>query len=99
MIAVSARAERALVSTEDAGAAVVVLSALLPFPASRVPAVVAVWQVTPTGYSPMHLFVLRFFMLEKALYEISYELADRPDWVGIPRRGVLALPDNEPAAP
>jgi predicted trehalose synthase len=46
----------------------------------------------------MHLFVLRFFMLEKALCEIPYELADRPDWVGIPLCGVLALLDKEPAA-
>jgi trehalose synthase-fused probable maltokinase len=39
--------------------------------------------------------VLRFFMLEKALYEIAYELANRPDWVAIPLRGVLALLDAE----
>ena len=44
--------------------------------------------------------VVRFFMLEKALYEIAYELANRPDWVVIPLRGVLALLDKEtvPAA-
>jgi malto-oligosyltrehalose trehalohydrolase/4-alpha-glucanotransferase len=39
--------------------------------------------------------VVRFFMLEKALYEIAYELANRPDWVVIPLRGVLALLDKE----
>jgi malto-oligosyltrehalose trehalohydrolase/4-alpha-glucanotransferase len=39
--------------------------------------------------------VVRFFMLEKALYEISYELANRPDWVAIPLRGVLTLLDVE----
>ena len=39
--------------------------------------------------------VLRFFMLEKALYEIAYELANRPDWVAIPLRGVLALLDQD----
>lgn len=32
-------------------------------------------------------------MLETALYKISYELVERPDWVGIPLRGVLALLD------
>ena len=44
--------------------------------------------------------VVRFFMLEKALYEIAYELANRPDWIVIPLRGVLALLDNatSPAA-
>ena len=41
--------------------------------------------------------VVRFFMLEKALYEIAYELANRPDWVAIPLRGVLALLDGETA--
>jgi maltose alpha-D-glucosyltransferase / alpha-amylase len=28
--------------------------------------------------------LLRVFLLEKALYEIGYELGHRPDWVGIP---------------
>jgi maltose alpha-D-glucosyltransferase/alpha-amylase len=30
-------------------------------------------------------------LLEKALYEIVYELSNRPEWVGIPLRGVLDL--------
>ena len=30
-------------------------------------------------------------MLEKALYEITYELNNRPDWLSIPLRGVLEL--------
>jgi trehalose synthase-fused probable maltokinase len=33
--------------------------------------------------------ILRFFLLEKALYEITYEVTNRPDWVAIPLRGVL----------
>jgi trehalose synthase-fused probable maltokinase len=33
--------------------------------------------------------ILLFFLLEKALYEITYEMANRPDWVEIPLRGVL----------
>jgi trehalose synthase-fused probable maltokinase len=37
--------------------------------------------------------LLRLFLLEKALYEVSYELANRPGWVGIPLAGVLALLD------
>jgi maltose alpha-D-glucosyltransferase / alpha-amylase len=32
-----------------------------------------------------------FFTLEKAVYEIEYELAQRPAWVSIPLSGVLAL--------
>jgi maltose alpha-D-glucosyltransferase/alpha-amylase len=35
--------------------------------------------------------LLQFFMLEKAVYEVSYELANRPGWVDIPLRGVLSL--------
>ena len=40
-------------------------------------------------------------MLEKALYEVAYELANRPDWVEIPLRGILALLDGDrrPAPP
>jgi len=37
------------------------------------------------------LRLIRFFMLEKALYEVAYELANRPSWVDIPLRGVLQL--------
>jgi len=29
--------------------------------------------------------------LQKALYEIAYELNNRPDWLPIPLRGVLGL--------
>lgn len=34
---------------------------------------------------------VRFFMLEKAFYEIAYELANRPDWLEVPLRGALTL--------
>ena len=32
-----------------------------------------------------------FFTLEKAVYEVSYELANRPSWVDIPLKGVLGI--------
>ena len=35
--------------------------------------------------------LLALFEIEKALYELRYELANRPDWVGVPLRGVIAL--------
>jgi len=38
--------------------------------------------------------LLRAYLLEKALYEIGYELNNRPAWVGIPMAGVLALIDK-----
>jgi len=38
--------------------------------------------------------LIELFTLEKALYEIRYELDNRPDWVGIPVRGILGLLDG-----
>jgi maltose alpha-D-glucosyltransferase/alpha-amylase len=38
--------------------------------------------------------LIDLFTLEKALYEIRYELNNRPDWVGIPVRGILGLLDE-----
>ncbi|RDE50943.1 MAG: alpha-amylase, partial [Candidatus Accumulibacter meliphilus] len=35
--------------------------------------------------------LLALFEIEKALYELRYELANRPDWLGVPLRGVSAL--------
>lgn len=37
--------------------------------------------------------LLRLFLLEKALYEVRYEAANRPDWLSTPLAGVLALLD------
>jgi maltose alpha-D-glucosyltransferase/alpha-amylase len=39
--------------------------------------------------------LLRRFMLAKAFYELVYELNNRPDWVRIPLRGLLALVAQE----
>jgi maltose alpha-D-glucosyltransferase / alpha-amylase len=35
--------------------------------------------------------VLDAFMLDKALYELGYELNNRPDWVRIPLVGIVSL--------
>ncbi len=35
--------------------------------------------------------LLDAFILEKAIYEVSYELNNRPSWVGIPLRGILQI--------
>ena len=35
--------------------------------------------------------LLRLFVLEKAVYELDYELNNRPDWAEIPLRGLSAL--------
>lgn len=44
----------------------------------------------PPNFSDLSL-LLDSFLLEKALYEIAYELNNRPTWVGIPLRGILSL--------
>ena len=36
--------------------------------------------------------LLDVFLLDKALYEILYEMNSRPGWVRIPMLGILALP-------
>jgi trehalose synthase-fused probable maltokinase len=35
--------------------------------------------------------MLNFFLLEKALYEVEYELSYRPGWVSVPLQGVLRV--------
>jgi len=35
--------------------------------------------------------LLRLFLLDKALYELNYELNNRPEWARIPLRGILDL--------
>ncbi len=38
--------------------------------------------------------LLAVFELEKAVYELRYELNNRPDWVAIPVAGILRLIDS-----
>jgi maltose alpha-D-glucosyltransferase/alpha-amylase len=40
--------------------------------------------------------LIELFTLEKALYEIRYELDNRPDWVGIPIMSVVDLLEDRP---
>jgi maltose alpha-D-glucosyltransferase/alpha-amylase len=42
--------------------------------------------------------LLALFVIEKALYEVRYELQNRPEWAGIPLRGLREL-IGEPRAP
>ena len=35
--------------------------------------------------------ILKIFLLEKAIYEVGYELNNRPDWVIIPLKGIKDL--------
>ena len=40
--------------------------------------------------------LLELFLLEKACYEVAYEAANRPQWLGIPLAGILALLEERP---
>jgi maltokinase len=44
----------------------------------------------PAGEGPI-ANLLAIFELEKAIYELRYELDNRPDWVGIPAAGIARL--------
>jgi maltose alpha-D-glucosyltransferase/alpha-amylase len=44
----------------------------------------------PSSAAEQHV-LLDAFLLQKALYELAYELNNRPDWVLIPLRGILSL--------
>ncbi len=35
--------------------------------------------------------MLEIYLLEKAVYEVGYELNNRPDWVRIPLKGIKRL--------
>ena len=39
--------------------------------------------------------LLDVFLIQKAAYEVGYEMAFRPDWVGIPLAGLLAILDGD----
>ena len=39
--------------------------------------------------------LLAVFELEKAIYELRYELNNRPDWVAIPVAGIVRLLDSD----
>jgi maltose alpha-D-glucosyltransferase/alpha-amylase len=41
--------------------------------------------------------LIRLFVIEKALYEVRYELNNRPDWLGVPLAGLAEL--LPPASP
>ena len=51
-------------------------------------------SLLPPGEAPTRQ-LLAVFELEKAVYELRYELNNRPDWVAIPVAGILRLLDQD----
>ena len=47
-------------------------------------------RIVPRADADLEL-LLEFFLLEKCVYEIGYELNNRPEWVEIPLQGLLEL--------
>jgi maltose alpha-D-glucosyltransferase/alpha-amylase len=46
------------------------------------------------GQNESSQLLLDVYLLEKALYELRYELNNRPEWARIPLRGILQLLDE-----
>jgi maltokinase len=51
-------------------------------------------SLLPPGEAPTRQ-LLAVFELEKAVYELRYELNNRPDWVAIPVAGILRLLESD----
>jgi maltose alpha-D-glucosyltransferase/alpha-amylase len=43
------------------------------------------------AFDTEHSQLLDLFMIEKAAYEINYEVSNRPDWLSVPLRGLTGL--------
>lgn len=46
------------------------------------------------GYNQERIFLLKYAMLEKAVYELGYELNSRPKWAVIPLKGISNIINN-----
>ena len=43
------------------------------------------------GYTQERIFILKYCMLEKAIYELGYEMNSRPNWAVIPLEGITSI--------
>jgi maltose alpha-D-glucosyltransferase / alpha-amylase len=51
----------------------------------------AYWEATDARSGPAARALLDLFLIEKAAYEIAYEAANRPTWIGVPVAGLARL--------
>jgi len=51
----------------------------------------AAWAAEAGRVPPGAAAALDLFLVEKAAYEVSYELANRPDWLPVPLRGLVTV--------
>jgi maltose alpha-D-glucosyltransferase/alpha-amylase len=51
----------------------------------------AYWEATGSSGGAAARMLLDLFLLEKAAYEIGYEAANRPTWIGVPLAGLARL--------
>jgi maltose alpha-D-glucosyltransferase / alpha-amylase len=49
------------------------------------------WLARGSGGSAAERALLDLFLIEKAVYEIAYEAANRPTWIGVPLAGLAGL--------
>jgi maltose alpha-D-glucosyltransferase/alpha-amylase len=42
--------------------------------------------------------MMEVFLLRKAVYELDYELNNRPDWANLPLQGILELMNEQDTA-
>ena len=54
----------------------------------------AYWQASPMRNTPATRALLDLFLIEKAAYEICYEAANRPTWIGVPLAGLSRIADR-----
>ncbi|MGH7255194.1 MAG: maltose alpha-D-glucosyltransferase, partial [Nitrospirales bacterium] len=48
----------------------------------------------PKNREALHI-LLDCYLLEKAVYELGYEINSRPDWVRVPLEGILQLVEHQ----
>jgi maltose alpha-D-glucosyltransferase / alpha-amylase len=50
-------------------------------------------DILPSNAGEIEL-MMQAYLINKAAYEVGYELNNRPDWVRIPLQGILQLIEN-----